>query len=445
MVKCTWLLSVSIVLVAAAASGTQYLLNFSDVPVAVRYEARVNGGVPADLALPPTTTPGVHHAVMALTPTPGQLLDFDVRAVDGTNTAGGWSNVIQLVAAGTPPATTTPTTTGTQTQTPTQGVGCQPLTGDFTCALAGDAWWLQETMGQRIANGAPRSICAVSVRLYRDGTASGTMHAEIWSDATGTLGARIGNPSMASDIAPSALTTDTNGQTVMFGWANAPQVTGPFWLRIIPDSPGANKVVWLSGGTGACAGGTAYNGWWVNGDMLQDYYYTIFANSGAVATSTVTVPVNTPTATVTASPLSTSTPLATASSTASVTRTWTATPLSTFTVTAVAPSATATRTSTPTQTPSLTWTATATWTSSPTNTPMDTPTATVTATETTVNTATVTATSTATAVPVAFDVTRDGTVTILDAIEYMKRGDEASALCALRVAAELAPCNGLSK
>jgi N,N-dimethylformamidase beta subunit-like, C-terminal/Domain of unknown function (DUF4082)/Mo-co oxidoreductase dimerisation domain len=292
--------------------------------------------------------------------------------------------------------------TATPTSTPTVVFGCAAGSGNLTCSQTGDAWSLAELVGQRINNSVPLSICGVTAQLYRIGSPTGTMHAEIWTDTGTAPGVKIGGNSDVSSIAPAALTTSSAGQTVSFTWSsNQAAPTGVFWLKIVRDTSGG-QVAWVSGpvgGTGsACAGGTSFNAWWVNGNAQQDLYYTVYAAAaGPTATASSS---STPTASATRSATATSTlppPPATS----------TATPPATATATATVPTPTATQTvptSTATATvPTSTATATVpTATATVTNTPADTATVTntvPTATNTPTRTATNTATGTASATP----------------------------------------------
>lgn len=312
-------------------------------------------------------------------------------------------SVATWTPTGVPPTPTSAATTPSGNATPTQtfALGCAAGGGSLTCAQTGDAWTLEELVGQRINNSGPMSLCRVTAQMYRIGSPTGTMHAEIWSDAgTAPGGTQIGGDSDASDIAPAALTTSSVGQTVAFTWSgNQPVPTGVFWLKIVRDTTGG-QVAWISGpasGPGsACAGGTGFNGWWVNGDFRQDLYYTLHAGGAA------------PTAAATSSwtPTASATPSATATFTLPPpppTATWTPSPIPTFTATATR-SATATPTNTfvPTSSATATRTATATWTSTASFT------ATVTRTFTLTVTPPATATHTAPASPTA---TRTATAT----------------------------------
>ena len=374
---------------------------------------------------------------------------FAVTAYDASLAESGLSNELSLIMGPTPAptftatpgsgATWTPTSvpptatrtataqSGNPTPTQTSAFGCSAGGGSLTCSQTGDAWTLEESIGQRIDNAGPLSVCRVTAQMYRIGSPTGTMHAELWSDAgTAPGGTQIGGDSDVSDIAPAALTASTSGQTVSFTWSsNQPVPTGVFWLKIVPNTSGG-QVAWVSGpasGPGsACAGGTGFNGWWVKGDFAQDFYYTLFVGDAAAptatatsswtptasatpsATATFTLPPPPPTATWTPSPI----PTFTATATPTRTATWTSTASFTATFThTFTPPATATHTASPSPTATRTATATNTFvptssaTATRTNTPLPTSSATATRTNTPLPTSSATAkrTATSTAIP----------------------------------------------
>ncbi len=111
------------------------------------------------------------------------------------------------------------------------------------------------------------------------------MTARLYADANGARGAKIGSDSAPSAIAPSALTTNTAGQSVTFDWAGGcPTIpSGAFWLNIVRGTAAGGQVNWKSGpdgssGGAACGGGTTYDGWWTGSsvDLNQDFAYTIY-------------------------------------------------------------------------------------------------------------------------------------------------------------------------
>jgi hypothetical protein len=204
--------------------------------------------------------------------------------------------------------TETPTATPTETQTPTPTPTATPQDLFVNAASLGDFWAIDPgavstdppttNVRQRIANAGSITIAEIDVCLGRQGTETGNIHFEIWSDTTDSCAgaapycpeAKLGDNSDDIDVsvlatmpgAPSGACGDPgNGEVVTLKWSGTkPNPSGNFWIVGVDNDTGGivgNYVAWGASLSNSYED-TDFDAWKTNIDRENDLYFVVRGN-----------------------------------------------------------------------------------------------------------------------------------------------------------------------
>lgn len=174
---------------------------------------------------------------------------------------------------------------------------------------------------QRITLGAPSvNPCGLEVRVYKEASAVGTCHFELWNDTAGAIAAtRADSTINTTTFDLSTLGTADNPAYLQLGWPIGTDLAaGNYWLLpLCTGNNGVQRLRWSAINGGYPAAGTdasyqAYQGGVPAGGENDDFIFRLFDATGGgtpvptlTATPTATFTAGTPTPTITPTPTAT--------------------------------------------------------------------------------------------------------------------------------------------
>ncbi len=154
--------------------------------------------------------------------------------------------------------------------------------GDYFRQMASDNS-IANSDRQLVRNPGPTAICAVQAYVWDAGPANGApqttghFHFEIWSDAGGTPGVRLGGDSSRVDAADLPDGQGQGGPTVFWRTAERPEPTGDFWIVLQSDDLSSDQLAWSAAKNDPTAhSDAAYDAFKLDRNLDTDFNFRVF-------------------------------------------------------------------------------------------------------------------------------------------------------------------------